>query len=128
MKREQIENTINANFKSRPVPAETYYPLYHDILLQSESRRRLVLDSRRKELEKMQNPPSFIEREERKKRENAEKIRKIRDDEEKLIGLLSNSFKARDVDENILEQSMNYDELEDGRQARIKTRSEELLR
>jgi len=128
LKREQIENTINANFKSRPVPAETYYPLYHDILLQSESRRRLVLDSRRKELEKMQNPPSFIEREERKKRENAEKIRKIRDDEEKLIGLLSNSFKARDVDENILEQSMNYDELEDGRQARIKTRSEELLR
>ena len=47
LKREQIENQISKNFKSRPVPAETYYPLYHDILLQSESRRQLVLENRR---------------------------------------------------------------------------------
>lgn len=160
-RREEIESTINKNFKSRPVPAETYYPLYHDILLQSDSRRRLVLESRRAELELMQRPPSFIDREERKKREKAEKIRKIKDDEERLIGLLSkiqfnsellicyvnracqptnrvstaallillgNSFRARDVDENILEQSVNYDEVEDERQTRMKTRSQQLLR
>jgi len=126
IKREEIESTINRNFKSRPVPAETYYPLYHDILLQSESRRKLVLESRRRELERIQNPPSFVERDERKKREKAQQIRMAKDEEERLIGLLSNSFKARDADYEILHTSQDIDE--EQRQSRIRARSEHLLR
>jgi len=128
LKREQIENQISKNFKSRPVPAETYYPLYHDILLQSESRRQLVLENRRRELERIQNPPSFIEREERKKREKAERERKAKDEEERLINLLSNSFRAQEIDEKVFDEKIDRESEEEARQARIRSRSEHLLR
>ena len=80
---------IKNDFKSRPVPPETYYPIYHDVLEQSESRRKIVLDARRAELAKMSKAPSFIEREEKKAREKAEKVRKLKDEEDRLISMLS---------------------------------------
>ena len=83
---------IKNDFKSRPVPPETYYPIYHDVLEQSESRRKLVLDARRAELAKMSKAPSFIEREEKKAREKAEKVRKLKDEEDRLISMLSKYF------------------------------------
>ena len=83
------EARVKSEFKSRPVPPETYYPIYHDVLTQSESRRKLGLDARRQELAKMAKAPSFIEREEKKARENAEKVRKKKDEEDRLITMLS---------------------------------------
>ena len=34
-------------FKARPAPPETVYPLYHDLVEQSENRRKIVRDIRK---------------------------------------------------------------------------------
>lgn len=126
LKREMLEAKITSNqFKSRPIPAETFYPLYHDIVLQSESRRKVVLENRKLEFENYMNPPSFIQREEKKKFEKSRKIRELKDQEEKMIQLLSNSFRATDLDETIFEEPNNFEE---ERKLRIEERSRTLLR
>ena len=44
-------------FKARPAPPETVYPLYHDLVEQSENRRRIVKDIRKGNRYKIDDPP-----------------------------------------------------------------------
>ena len=131
LERERLENEIiksKKEFKARPAPPETCYPLYHDLVEQSENRRKIVSDLRKEELNKIINPFSFAERDQLKAKLKAEKIRIQRDEQERLVKITADTFKATELDKSILENKIDQDAIEYDRQMRIKKRSEKLLR
>jgi len=97
LERERLENEVikaKLKFKARPAPPETCYPLYHDLVEQSENRRKIVTDLRKEELNKIINPFSFVERDQLKARLKAEKLRIQRDEQERLVKLTADTFKV----------------------------------
>ena len=144
--REKLEMELiecKNKFKARPAPPETVYPLYHDLVEQSENRRKIVRDIRKgnhskylrfsiipflEELQKILKPFSFAERDEKKAREKARKIREQRDEQDKIVLMASGTFKATELDKSILETSFDPETEEMERKKRIRERSEKLMR
>ncbi len=73
---------------SRPVPAHVYYPLYHDIVEHSDTRRKLTFEKRMRDLQEKSTAPSFVDRDHEKKREKAMAARELRDEEEAFLKTL----------------------------------------
>ena len=73
-------------------------------------------------------PFSFAERDEKKARERARKIREQRDEQDKIVLMASGTFKATELDKSILETSFDPETEEMERKKRIRERSEKLMR
>ena len=73
-------------------------------------------------------PFSFAERDEKKAREKARKIREQRDEQDKIVLMASSTFKATELDRSILENSFDPETEEIERKKRIRERSEKLMR
>ena len=73
-------------------------------------------------------PFSFAERDEKKAREKARKIREQRDEQDKIVLMASGTFKATELDKSILETSFDPETEEMERKKRIRERSEKLMR
>ena len=80
------------------------------------------------ELQKILKPFSFAERDEKKARERARKIREQRDEQDKIVLMASGTFKATELDKSILETSFDPETEEMERKKRIRERSEKLMR
>ena len=80
------------------------------------------------ELQKILKPFSFAERDEKKARERARRIREQRDEQDKIVLMASGTFKATELDKSILETSFDPETEEMERKKRIRERSEKLMR
>ncbi|KAJ8787086.1 hypothetical protein J1605_023118 [Eschrichtius robustus] len=64
--KKQEESECKKNFRTNPVPAFVFLPLYHDIVKQNEERRRSMKEKNKEALLASQKPFKFIAREEQK--------------------------------------------------------------
>jgi len=125
--REREEENISKEFRSRPVPAHVYYPLYHDIVEQSDTRRKLTFEKRMKDLQEKSTAPSFVDRDQEKQRQKAMAVREMRDEEEAFLKTLASSFKAKKPNMEVLAPKQSLEEFEAERENRIRARAEKLL-
>lgn len=118
------EAECQKQFRANPVPASVFFPLYHDIVVRNEERRKQVKDRRRETLLASQKPFRFIEREAQKK-----EMRKMQLKDLSTLDKKAKMFKAKPVPKFIYspEISERLKEEELYREIRIQMRSEELL-
>lgn len=118
------EAECQKKFRSNPVPAFVYIPLYHEIMQQKEERRKSVREKRKEILLASQKPFQFIEREAQKKEKQKMQLKDLSQPETK-----AKVFRARPVPKYIYSSKIN-EKLKDEelyRQIRMQIRSEELL-
>ena len=113
---------------ARPAPPETVFPLYHDLVEQAETRRQIVRDLRKQQINKNVKPFSFDARDREAAREKARRIREARDEEDRLVKATSSTFRAMELDRSVLENVIDWDTAEEERKKRIRERSEKTLR
>ncbi|KAJ6659603.1 hypothetical protein lerEdw1_018572 [Lerista edwardsae] len=119
------EAECQKKFRANPVPAFVYVPLYHEIMQQSEERRKSVRERRKEILLASQKPFQFIEREAQKKEMQKMQLKDLGEPAKK-----AKVFKAKPVPKCIYSPRINekLKEEELYREIRIQIRSEELLR
>ncbi|XP_010595540.1 protein FAM161A isoform X1 [Loxodonta africana] len=91
LKKQEEDAECRKKFRANPVPAYVFLPLYHDIVKQSEERRRAAKERSKEALLASQKPFKFIAREEQKQAAR-EKLRDFFKPKKK-----TNRFKARPV-------------------------------
>lgn len=67
LKKEKEESELQKKFRSQPVPATTFLPLYDEITRQNEIRRQYVKETSKALLKSTEKPFSFVKREEKKR-------------------------------------------------------------
>ncbi|CBY21574.1 unnamed protein product [Oikopleura dioica] len=125
--KEEEDKNMSKEFRSRPVPAHVYYPLYHDIVEHSDTRRKLTFEKRMRDLQEKSTAPSFVDRDHEKKREKAMAARELRDEEEAFLKTLASSFKASKPAPEVLAPKQSLVEFEAEREERIRARAQKLL-
>lgn len=103
------------------------FPLYHDLVEQSENRRQLVRDLRKQEINKIVKPFSFDVRDREAARLKARKLREQRDEEDRLVMAASGTFRAAELNQSVFE-AVDWEKSEEERKRRIRQRSEKMLR
>ncbi|XP_064184784.1 protein FAM161B isoform X1 [Anguilla rostrata] len=125
-KRKAEEEECQKKFRAAPVPEHVHLSLYHDITEAQEKARKTGVEQRKDFLLSMQKPFSFLEREEKKKKELTEQLHSSAPSPNisKSIEVrrpIPKAVKDPGVSEHLKEKELN-------RKIRIKMRAQEMLR
>jgi protein FAM161A len=126
-KRQETEEEIECSkkFKSTPVPAHVYLPLFDEIMEQQEAKRRYIKHSSKELLKSQEKPFKFHYRERSKERDT-----RISSAPQQRVSKSKHMFKANPVPDYLYDNTV-YDKIleeEEYRKIRMKMRSEELLK
>ena len=122
---EELE--CNMKFKASPAPATIYVPLYEELAVDKERRRRKNLAVRQKELADMQRPFAFLRREEERLAEKHQRRRELADDDAQLPDA---NFKAKPFPSHLFSSEANdwMSEHEEIKEWQRRARAEKLLK
>lgn len=128
VKKEKEESELQKKFRSQPIPATTFLPLYDEINRQNEVRRQHVRDTSKALLKSSERPFSFMKREEQKRSFRRSKslssLSDLTPKKEENKGFKANPFPAHLFDLTLADKLAEQDEY---RAIKVRMRSQETL-
>lgn len=126
-KKESEEAELQKKFRSQPIPATTFLPLYDEINRQNEVRRQYVRETSKALLKSSEKPFSFTKREEQKRSlQRSKSLSSLSDltPQKEKKGFKANPFPAHLFDLTLADKIAEQDEY---RAIKIKLRAQETL-
>lgn len=128
IKKERDESELQKKFRSQPIPATTFLPLYDEINRQNEVRRMHVRETSKALLKSSEKPFSFIKREEKKRALRRSKslssLTDLTPSPKQEAGFKANPFPAHLFDLTLADKLAEQDEY---RAIKVRMRSQETL-